>query len=142
MDTSEKTLITVQANINAPIIKVWNCWTLPEHIIHWNHASEEWHTPRAENDLRPGGKFLWRMEARDGSQGFDFEGTFETIITHQRIAYSIVDGRKVEITFSESGGETNISEIFEAEDTNSIELQRSGWQAIMNNFKKYVEGNL
>jgi len=137
MDT--KKTITVQAVINAPVAKVWKLYTAPEHITQWNHASDDWHTPRAENDLKPGGKFLYRMEAKDGSFGFDFWGTYQKIKTNEFIAYTLGDGRKVNVTFIEKKNETHIEIKFEAESTHSIEMQRSGWQAILDNFKNYVE---
>ena len=141
METSGKTTITVETTVNAPVQKVWEFWTGPEHIVKWNNASDDWHTPRAENDLRVGGKFLSRMEAKDGSFGFDFGGIYDEVTTNEVIAYTIDDGRKVKITFSPSGNETRIVETFEAESMNSIELQRTGWQAILDNFKKYAESN-
>jgi len=134
-----KTQITVRATINAPIEKVWKFWTTPEHIIQWNNAADDWHTPRAENDLRVGGKFLSRMEAKDGSIGFDFGGMYQTVKTNKLIEYVMGDGRKVKIEFTNNGNETNVVETFEAEETNSIEMQRGGWQAILDNFKRYTE---
>ena len=106
----------------------------------WNNASNDWHTPRAENDLKVRGKFLYRMEAKDGSSGFDFDGTYEQVKTNELIAYSISDGRKVQVMFTKDDNtRTKMVTIFEAESTNPIEMQRDGWQAILNNFKKYVE---
>lgn len=134
-----KDTITIQAVIQAPVEKVWQLYTTPEHITQWNQASDDWHTPRAENDLRPMGKFCYRMEARDGSFGFDFDGTYEQIKTYELIAYTIGDGRKVRVTFTKNNHETALEIAFEAESTHSRELQRDGWQAILNNFKKYVE---
>jgi uncharacterized protein YndB with AHSA1/START domain len=139
MKTNEHNTITVEASISAPVEKVWELWTSPEHITKWNAASPDWHTPHAVNDLRAGGKFLSRMEARDGSVGFDFEGTYETIIKHALIVYLMADGRKVKIIFSGNGSETKIIETFEAENVYSFEQQRDGWQAILNNFKNYTE---
>jgi uncharacterized protein YndB with AHSA1/START domain len=139
MDPKEKTIISVQAKINAPIEKVWKNWTNPETIMLWNNASDEWFTPRAENDLRVGGKFLSRMESKDGRSGFDFEGVYDAVIVNEFIEYHTTDGRKVKITFLNKGKETRMFENFEAETTNSLELQRGGWQAILNNFKKYTE---
>lgn len=141
MATSEKTKITIETTVNAPIEKVWQLWTAPEHIIQWNSASEDWHTPHAENDARTGGKFKSRMEAKDGSMGFDFEGIYDEVIPNQLIAYSLGDDRKVNITFAANGSETKITESFDAEETHSVEMQRGGWQAILDNFKKYVEAN-
>ena len=131
--------ITVETLIHAPIDRVWNLWTTPEHIQNWNFASEEWCCPAAENDLQPGGRFNWRMEAKDGSMGFDFYGTYEQIINHDLITYKIADGRMVKIKFSINGSEVNIKETFEVEGTHTVDQQRAGWQAILNNFKRYVE---
>ena len=140
MATKEKTVITVQATINAPVAKVWDYWTMPAHITQWNSASPDWHTPKAENDLRTGGRFSSRMEARDGSMGFDFGGVYTQVKEHALIAYTLGDDRKVSISFIASGNTTTVKESFEAEDQNSEELQRAGWQSIMDNFKKYTEG--
>src|SRR6188508_2380074 len=126
MTTAEKTNITVQATVNAPAEKVWKTWTSPEHITKWNNASPDWHTPRAENDLRTGGKFMSRMEARDGSMGFDFGGTYDKVKTHEEIAYTMGDGRKATVLFSQQGNSTKVTETFEAESENSIEMQRGG----------------
>lgn len=133
--------ITVRALIDAPVHKVWEYWTNPKHIIHWNNASPDWHTPRAENDLRPGGKFLSRMQARDGSMGFDFSGKYSSVEQHSLIKYILDDNRKVEVHFEPDGNKTKITEIFEAEQENTVELQETGWQAILNNFKNYVEAS-
>lgn len=141
MGTKVKTVVKVQTAIKAPIDKVWTYWNLPEHIVNWNHASDDWHTPWATNDLRPGGKLSCRMEAKDGSMGFDFEGTYIDIKLNHLISYAIADGRVVRIVFSSEQNYTIVTESFEAENENSIEMQRSGWQAILNNFKKYVEKN-
>lgn len=139
MATSETTVITVEAKINAPVEKVWNHWTDPKHIVRWNNASDDWHTPKAENDLRVGGKFLSRMEAKDGSFGFDFSGEYTAVDKHKRIEYSLGDDRKVQVIFESKGNETKVTERFEAENTHSVEMQQAGWQAILDNFKKYVE---
>lgn len=141
METSNKTKITVETTVNAAVAKVWEYWTVPAHITKWNFASDEWHSPSAESDFREGGKFSARMEAKDGSFGFDFWGIFDELKTNELIAYTLGDDRKVWITFTPSGNTTKVVETFEAEDENSVELQKSGWQAIMDNFKKYVEGN-
>ena len=141
METTIKTNITVENTVNTPVEKVWQYWTSPEHICKWNNASDDWHTPRAENDLRVGGKFLSRMEAKDGSFGFDFGGVYDEVKTNEVIAYTIGDGRKVKINFTNQGNETKVVETFEAENENSIELQRGGWQNILDNFKKYTEAN-
>lgn len=134
-----KTAITVEATVNAPIEKVWKWWTGPEHLTQWNQASDDWHTPYAENDLRPGGKILCRMEAKDGSMGFDFEAVNQVVDEHRRIEYVIADGRRVEITFEANGDQTHITETFEAENMHAHELQQAGWQAILNSFKNYAE---
>ncbi|WP_372947842.1 SRPBCC family protein [Mariniphaga sp.] len=139
METSANTILTVFTTINVPVDLVWEYWTKPEHIVNWNHASDEWHTPKAQNDLREGGKFCWRMEAKDGSFGFDFEGTFDEIQPRERILYTLADGRKVTVAFETSGSSTTVTEIFEAEKENPAKLQQDGWQAILNNFKKYAE---
>src|SRR4051812_21378131 len=130
--------ITISTTINAPVSKVWDCFNKPEHITKWNNASPDWHTPRAENDLREGGKFNYRMEARDGSIGFDFGGTYTEVKTNEKIAYTIGDGRKVSALFKSEGDMTTITETFDPENENPIEMQRSGWQSILNNFKSYV----
>ena len=141
MATQDKTIITVENTINAPVEKVWQYWTKPEHITQWNNASDDWHTPSAENDLRLDGSFISRMEAKDGSFGFDFEGVYDAITTNEYIEYTIGDGRKVKITFTADGNKTKVVERFEAESTNSIEIQQGGWQAILDSFKKYTEAN-
>lgn len=141
MNATEKINITVATTVNAPVAKVWEFWTNPKHITNWNNASDDWHTPRAENDLRVGGKFLSRMEAKDGSMGFDFNGVYDEVKTNELIAYTMEDGRKVKINFEDLGNETNITETFEAENENPVELQRGGWQSILDNFKKYTEEN-
>ena len=135
------TKITVEATVNAPIGKVWDCWTNPNHITKWCNASDDWHAPRAENDLRIGGNFSTRMEAKDGSFGFDFGGVYDEVKTNEVIAYTIGDGRKVKIIFSAQGNATKVVETFEAETQNPVEMQRAGWQAILDNFKKYTETN-
>jgi len=138
METKNK-LITVETSVKAPEEKVWELWTTPEHIKNWNKANDEWHTRKAENDLRPGGKFVSRMEAKDGSMGFDFGGTYDKVDAKKLISYTLDDGRKVEINFSSTGKHTKITETFEPENTNPVEMQREGWQAILDNFKKYAE---
>lgn len=131
--------IIVRTTINAPVQKVWEYWTSPEHITRWNFASNDWHTPKAENDLREGGKFLSRMEARDGSIGFDFSGKYSKIEQHKLIEYILDDDRKVQVRFEQDVNKTTVTEIFEGEQENSVELQEKGWQAILDNFKKYIE---
>ncbi len=141
METTIKTVISVQTRINAPVEVVWKYWTSPEDIIRWNNASDDWHTPRAENDLRVGGKFNYRMEARNGSIGFDFGGVYEKLIIHKQIDYTTGDGRKINIVFTAAGNTTEIAETVEVENTNPVEIQRKGWQAILDNFRKYTENN-
>ena len=135
----ERTAITVETTVNAPAEKVWRLWTESEHIRNWNNASDDWHTPKAVNDLRAGGHFSFTMAAKDGSFGFDFAGVYDEVVENQRIAYTIGDGRKVEVTFKGTGDKTAITETFEAENINSRDMQRQGWQAILDNFKKYAE---
>ena len=132
-------MITVEATIKAPVEKVWEYYTKSEYITKWNNASPDWHTPRAENDLRVGGKFLSRMEAKDGRAGFDFWGIYDEVEANKLIKYTLGDGRKAEVLFNEDNTETKVIVSFEAENENSIEMQRGGWQAILDNFKKYVE---
>ncbi len=138
METYDKT-ITVETTINAPIEKVWECWKQPEHITKWNNASDDWFTPHAENDLRQGGKFVYRMEAKDGSMGFDFSGVYDVVKNNEYIEYTIGDGRKVKVNFSTEGNATKVTEAFEAETVNSSETQIQGWQNILDNFKNYIE---
>ena len=133
--------ITVETVVNKDAQTVWDFWTKPKHIFQWSHASDDWHTPYAENDLRVGGKFLCRMQARNGSGSFDFIGTYDKIKTEEFIEYTIIDGRKVSVIFKEIDGKTEIVETFEPENENSIEMQKQGWQSILDNFKKYVENN-
>lgn len=139
MATTNPTKVTVQAVIQAPVAKVWKCWTEPEHITKWNQATEEWHSPRAENDLRVGGKFSYRMEAKDGSMGFDFFGTYDTVELHKEISFTLGDGRKVQVLFTDLGNDTKVVETFDAEGTHPVEYQQAGWQAILDNFKRHTE---
>lgn len=141
METTGNTKITVESTVKAPIEKVWKFWSAPEHIMQWNNASDDWHTPRAENDLQKGGKFSTRMEAKEGSFGFDFEGIYDEVIPHEVIAYTMGDGRKVNIIFAGEGNETKVTETFDPESQNPVEMQQAGWQAILDNFKKYTEAN-
>lgn len=139
METTNKTVITVEATIDAPVSKVWEYWNTPNHITQWCFASDDWHTPTASNDLQPGGKFTSRMEAKDGSMGFDFWGVYDAVTKNEYIEYTMGDGRKVTITFTDLGNSTKVVESFEAENTNPVEMQQGGWQAILNNFKNYTE---
>lgn len=141
MHAETKTKITVAATINAPIATVWAAWNEPSQIIKWNNASPDWHTPTATNDLREGGRFNYRMEARDGSMGFDFGGKYDKIEANKTIRYTLDDGRKVETHFNEANAKTTVETTFEAEDENSVELQRNGWQGILDSFKNHLENN-
>lgn len=131
--------ITVETRINKPMDEVWEKWTKAKHITKWNQASDDWHCPTAENDLRPGGTFTYRMAARDGSSGFDFGGTYDEVVLGERITYTMGDKRQVEVIFKEEDGKVLLTEHFDAEEIMPREVQRSGWQAILNNFKAYVE---
>lgn len=133
--------ITIEAQVNSDVIRVWEIWTNPVHIVNWSFASADWHTPEAVNDLRKGGTFSSRMEAKDGSMGFDFYGTYDDIVENKFIAYTLGDGRKVRVNFDSFNGGTKITQTFEAEKENPLEMQRDGWQAILNNFKHYIEIN-
>jgi uncharacterized protein YndB with AHSA1/START domain len=133
--------LTVQADISAAPEKVWRYYTSPEHITQWNAASDDWHCPSAENDLRSGGKMRSRMEARDGSFGFDFEATYDRVRDQAEIAYTMTDGRQATVSFEHLGNQTRVVVTFDAETENPVEMQRQGWQAILDNFKKYTESN-
>ncbi len=139
MSTAEKAPITVTTTVNAPVEQVWEAWNNPAHVVKWNAASEDWHTPKAENDLREGGSFSYRMEAKDGSFSFDFAGVYSEVKTNERIAYAMGDERKVDITFQADGDTTTVTETFDPESQNPVEMQQAGWQAILDNFKKYTE---
>lgn len=132
-------VITVEASINASLTKVWECWTSSNHITNWCFASDDWHSPAAENDLKVGGVFSTRMEAKDGSFGFDFGGTYTDVETNKKISYTLGDGRKVQILFESDGPFVKVIESFEAEQVNPADMQKTGWQAILNNFKTYTE---
>lgn len=131
--------ITIEAIVNKPIADVWEKWTLPQHIMAWNSASDDWYTPSAVNDLKIGGHFNSKMSARDGSASFDFGGTYDEVIYGKKIAYTLGDGRKVVIEFSQADGGVKVRETFDTEDTYSVEWQRSGWQSILDHFRKYTE---
>ncbi len=134
-------MITVEVLVKAPMEKAWDCFTNPAHITKWYFASDDWHAPFAENDLKVGGKFKTTMSAKDGSAGFDFEGIYSEVKKHQLIAYGLADGRQVRVVFAVNGGEVIVTESFDPESENSHELQKGGWQAILDNFKKYTELN-
>ncbi len=139
VDTKE--CIVIHTLINSTLKKVWRCFTQPEHIVNWNNASKDWQTINAINDLTTGGKFTYRMEAKDGSMGFDFVGHYSHIKTEEDIAFMLLDGRKVNIHFEKVAEGVKVTESFEPEKENTAELQKQGWQAILNNFKSYVENN-
>jgi uncharacterized protein YndB with AHSA1/START domain len=132
-------MITVNTTIEASIEKVWDAWTNPTHITQWCQASDDWHAPYADNDVRVDGTFKTTMAAKDGSFSFDLEGVYTKVELHKFIAYTLPDGRNVEITFKNENGSVNIIESFDPESQNSHELQQQGWQMILNNFKKHVE---
>ncbi len=132
--------ITVQTTVNAPIEKVWDYWTLPEHITGWSFASDDWEALDPENDLRTGGKFKTTLAAKDKSFSFDFSGIYTEVKEHELIEYDLEDGRQVKIEFSQSPNGVEIRETFDPENQNPIEMQKAGWQAFLDNFKKYAEG--
>ena len=134
-----KTLINISSKVYAPMFQVWRAWTLPIHIVNWNFASDTWHCPSAEIDLVPGGKFNYKMAAKDGSMEFDFHGIFDEINESESIAYTLGDTRKVWVNFEQQEDHVLVTEKFEAEQENSSEMQKNGWQAILDNFKKYTE---
>lgn len=131
--------ITIETLVHAPINLVWDTWNSPNHVVHWNHASDDWHSPKAENNFVVGGKFVYRMEAKDNSFGFDFSGTYEEIVDKKRVVTRLDDNRLVKTEFYGENDSVRIVETFEAEDQNSIELQREGWSSILNNYKLYTE---
>lgn len=132
--------ITVDILVNAPLEKVWSDYTSPDAICAWNAASDDWHTTRATNDLRTGGRFLSRMETKDGSEGFDFQGTYEEVVPFERIAYVMDDGRKAVTTFLREVEGVRVATSFDPETENPREMQQAGWQAILDSFKRYAEG--
>lgn len=136
-----RTKITVETTVNAPVAKVWKYWNEPQHIMNWAFASDDWHAPKSTNDLRVDGTFSTTMAAKDGSFSFDFGGVYTEVVENKVIAYTLGDDRKVKVLFTEEGGKTQIVETFDAEDTHSVEMQQAGWQAILDNFRKYTENN-
>ena len=135
------TKITIEASIGKDSKKVWEYYTSPEHITKWNFADPSWQCPSAENDMRVGGKYKARMEAKDGSFGFDFEAIYDEVTIGKSFSYTMPDNRNVSVKFNEVGSSTEIEIIFDAESENPVEMQRDGWQSILNNFKKYAEEN-
>lgn len=136
-----KSTIRIEATISANLQKVWAYWTKPEHITKWNFASDDWHCPKAVNDLRVGGKYGARMEAKDGSFGFDLEATYDQVIEQKRLTYTMTDGRQATTEFESFGDKTKVTTVFDADREHPEEMQKNGWQAILNNFKKYIEAN-
>ena len=130
--------ITIETVVNAPLSTVWDAWNNPDDIQKWNAASEDWHTTRSAVDLREGGKFSSRMEAKEGSQGFDFAGTYTRVVPHQLIEYQLGD-REVRVEFAERADGVLVRETFDAEDQYPADFQRAGWQSILDNFRRYVE---
>ncbi len=141
METQNREVITIETIVDAPVEKVWDYFSESKHIIQWNKASNDWFTPKAENDFKEEGSFNYRMEAKDGSFGFDFVGNYTKIIQNEYIEYNIADGRNVKIKFVPDEEKTKITEIFEAETSHPLDVQKSGWQAILDNFKNYTESN-
>jgi uncharacterized protein YndB with AHSA1/START domain len=139
MGNSKK--ITIETTISASPQKVWSYWTKPEHITKWNFATNDWQCPKASNDLKVGGKYSARMEAKDGSFGFDFEAIYDEVIEAKKITCTMGDGRKATTLFEDLSDKTKVTTVFDAENTNSEEMQKNGWQAILENFKKYSEAN-
>lgn len=131
--------ITVETIVKADLDEVWNAWNTPEDIMQWNAASDDWHTSISRVDLRPGGRFYARMEAKNGTVGFDFEGTYTSVIDKQLIEYNMSDGRTVLVTFEEVEGGVKVTETFDADNEYSVEMQQQGWQSILQSFKKYLE---
>lgn len=130
----------IQATIHKDIKTVWKAYHEPKHIVNWNFASSDWHTPYASSEFKVGGKFNYRMEAKDGSFGFDFTGVFDIIEPHHKIKYHMEDEREVSIEFSTREDKTSVKVIVDAETENSVAMQKRGWQSILNHFKTYVEG--
>lgn len=136
---AKQTKVTVEASVNAPVEKVWRAWNTPTDIMKWNTPDPNWHTPSSENDLKTNGKFKHRMEAKDGSFGFDFEGTYNKVELHKEITYTMPDGRTATTLFTTKDGKTMLTTTFDTETQNDPEFQKQGWQAILNNFVRYVE---
>ena len=132
-------MITIQATVMVDAAKAWECYTLPEHIMKWNFASDHWHCPSAYNELKVGGKYRVRMEAKDGSFGFDLEAIYDSVEPGKSFAYTMADGRPVNLVMLNKGSSTEVTITFEAENQNPVELQREGWQAILSNYKRYTE---
>lgn len=141
METNKKPVVTIEATVNAPVEKVWKYWGEPQHITQWAFASPDWHAPKAENDLRTNGKFSTTMAAKDGSYSFEFGGVYTNVEPKKLAEYELGDGRKVSVSFSGSGDQTKVVQTFEAESENPVDMQKAGWQAILDNMKRYTETN-
>lgn len=139
---SPKPTVTAETIVNAPIAEVWKCWTEPQHMRKWNNTSEDWHTPKAENDVRNGGELFLRMETKDGSTGFDYQGVYDDVLPNEKISYTTSDGRKTAVSFTETEKGIKVTETFEIENEDSSELHQSFCQAILNNFKACVENTV
>jgi uncharacterized protein YndB with AHSA1/START domain len=139
METTHNKAITVETIVNVPISLAWMVWNEPKHITQWAFASADWHSPYADNELTIGGSFKTTMAAKDGSMSFDFEGVYTSVKLHELIEYKMADGRKVKIIFTAKGNQTQVTETFDPESENPVELQKGGWQAILDNFKKHAE---
>ncbi len=133
--------ITIDCVVKSSVQNVWNVYTEPRHIVNWNFASDDWHCPRVENDMKVGGKYLARMEAKDGSFGFDFQAVYDKVVPQQKLSYILEDGRKVTTLFEPLNDAVKVTTTFEAENQNPLDMQKAGWQSILNNFKKYTELN-
>lgn len=132
--------VKVETVVDAAAQHVWLLYTQPTHIMKWNYAVDDWHCPSAENDLRKGGKMKYRMEAKDGSVGFDFEAIYDEVVNAQKLAYTMADGRQATVSFEElEAARTKVTIVFDAENVNPVDMQQTGWQAILNNFKSYAE---
>ncbi|MCB9231967.1 MAG: SRPBCC domain-containing protein [Bacteroidia bacterium] len=139
MENPNPISITIEATVNVPLEKAWQVWTESDHIVNWNFASDDWHCPMSSNDLRPGGRFGAQMAAKDGSFAFEFWGFHDEVVHHELIASTLGDGRKMKVTFENLGNQTRVVETFHAESQNPVEMQRGGWQSILNNYKRYAE---
>lgn len=139
METTPKTVVTITATVKVSTAKAWQVWNAPEHIMNWNFASDDWHCPAAKSDLRTGGTFSATMAAKDGSMSFEFGGVYDVVEPEKHLAYTMGDGRKVDVVFESSAEGTVITESFEAESVHPVDLQKAGWQAILNNYVSYAE---
>jgi len=139
MSITKRPIIEIETTVQRPIQYVWTVWTTPKHITQWNAASDEWHCPTAENEVREGGTFSWRMEAKDGSMGFDFCGNYQEVHPPHKLVSKLEDNREIVVEFIEKEGSTHVFERFEADSPESLDMERAGWQAILDRFKRYAE---